>query len=438
MSKLFSLRVDRWRRPFVFITAFLLALALLTQGGQGEDEIEFLSGARLKGVVTAIDKQAKKITFRATISGRTVSRVFAYSRIHAVNYRGKRYVLNPKKTTGRPSKSSAAGGRTSSRNVARQIADAGTPPEWFSQVRLDYPRSLDLKWPMPAPKPWNNRKNIGQYIWDVLNPNPNRWRGGIRFAHFLLEQHPEDAGRRQRVLRTIGSMYFRFLQDYARAAHWLQKGGVRKGDRDVVMLAECYWRLGDKATAVELLSGRTISVPMIKLWGDMGETSKAVQLAEAYVRAGGSRHHAFLAAADACRLAGQTSLAVKYYNQVLAARVGKRNREKRQHDRARASLEAIKLFQRADVSRVRDGEYQAESLGYEGPIRVAVKVQSQKIVSVQVVRHKEKQFYSALTDVPRQILKKQGVRGVDATSRATITGEAIINAAAKALAQGAP
>ena len=39
--------------------------------------------------------------------------------------------------------------------------------------------------------------------------------------------------------------------------------------------------------------------------------------------------------------------------------------------------------------------------------------------------------------VPAQIIAKQGVKGVDATSRATITGEAIINATAKALAQGA-
>ena len=37
--------------------------------------------------------------------------------------------------------------------------------------------------------------------------------------------------------------------------------------------------------------------------------------------------------------------------------------------------------------------------------------------------------------VPAQIIAKQSVKGVEATSRATITGEAIINATAKALAQ---
>ena len=66
-----------------------------------------------------------------------------------------------------------------------------------------------------------------------------------------------------------------------------------------------------------------------------------------------------------------------------------------------------------------------------------MKVRGKKIEDVKVTQHKEKQYYSALTDVPSQIIAKQGVKGVDATSRATITGDAIINATAKALAQGA-
>ena len=40
-------------------------------------------------------------------------------------------------------------------------------------------------------------------------------------------------------------------------------------------------------------------------------------------------------------------------------------------------------------------------------------------------------------DTPAKIIAKQGVKGVDATSNATITSEAIINGTAKALASGA-
>ena len=57
-----------------------------------------------------------------------------------------------------------------------------------------------------------------------------------------------------------------------------------------------------------------------------------------------------------------------------------------------------------------------------------------RIEAVRVVHHKEKQFYSAIDDTTRKIVQRQGVKGVDATSSATITSNAIINASAKALA----
>jgi uncharacterized protein with FMN-binding domain len=76
-------------------------------------------------------------------------------------------------------------------------------------------------------------------------------------------------------------------------------------------------------------------------------------------------------------------------------------------------------------------------LGYEGQIQVNVVVSSGRIEAVKVTQHREKQFYSALTDTPAKIVAKQGVKGVDATTSATIKSEAIINATAKALASGA-
>jgi uncharacterized protein with FMN-binding domain len=57
-----------------------------------------------------------------------------------------------------------------------------------------------------------------------------------------------------------------------------------------------------------------------------------------------------------------------------------------------------------------------------------------QIESVEVVRHNEKQFYSAITDTQNSILRLQSVRGVDGTSGATITSQAIVNATAKSLA----
>ena len=60
-------------------------------------------------------------------------------------------------------------------------------------------------------------------------------------------------------------------------------------------------------------------------------------------------------------------------------------------------------------------------------------MQKGRITKLEVTQHREKQYYSAIRDVPQQIIRKQDLKEVDATSRATITAVAIINATAKAL-----
>ncbi len=55
---------------------------------------------------------------------------------------------------------------------------------------------------------------------------------------------------------------------------------------------------------------------------------------------------------------------------------------------------------------------------------------------MKVTRHREKQYYASLTDTPARIIKKQSLKGISATTGATLTSEAIINATAKALAGG--
>jgi uncharacterized protein with FMN-binding domain len=233
-------------------------------------------------------------------------------------------------------------------------------------------------------------------------------------------------------------MYHNLLEDYARAAFWWRQAGVDKTNdypASSVHLAESYWRLGNQPMADELLAKVPPNIHTVKLLADMGETAKAVQLAEAVAR-GGNPHIAYMLAGDAYRIAGNYTKALEMYQKVLnvsATGQGK-GRIDREHGRAWASIEAIQLFQLTDVKKVPDGTYRDSSLGYEGPVDVEVVVRDKRIESVRVTDHKEKQFYSALSDTPKKIIKKQGVQGVDATSGATITSEAIINATAKALA----
>jgi uncharacterized protein with FMN-binding domain len=429
-------------------TALLAALlvGLLAGVGLAEDVIEFLSGAKMVGEVTSIDKQKKMVSFSSKIGQRSFEREYPYSKIHAVTYRGKRFVLNATDgaaATGGSASGSSSEAKTRSRaEVLALIKQAGsTPPDWYDSTPVEHPPSLDLSWQEPAPGPWDNQKNMGQYIWDIINPNPGRWRSGIRLIHHLLATHKDDAALQQRAMRSLGEKYFIFFQDYARAAFWWQQAGVAYGDPESVYLAECYWRLGNAAMARELLldpekprSG-VIRAGMIKLWGDMGQLNKALKLTELYLRRGGDAHTALLMAGDACRTAGRFTDALKFYERALNTPDPGMGRAQRNIDRARANVEAIRMFELSDLSKVNDGKHTASAPAYEGPLTVEVAVQGGRIDSVEVTRHTEKQFYSAITDVPAQIIAKQGVKGIDATSRATITAEAIINATAKALAE---
>ena len=314
-----------------------------------------------------------------------------------------------------------------------------TPPDWFAATKVNHPPTLDLSWPDKPEGGWNNQKNVGQFIWDVINPNPGRWREGVKLMHQLLTTHQKDPVKRERIMLTLANMYHNLIEDYGRAAFWYRAVGVEKDpeeySRSAVILAECYWRLGYADEAKALLAKVPDGLTHAKLLGDMGEADRSIEMALANKDTQG---YAELTAGDACRNVGRYSDAVKHYQAVINLAQQAKDppgRLTQNQKRAVANIEAIRLFELFDPKQVPDGKYTADSQGYEGPVEVTVSVQRGRIGSVNVTRHREKQFYSAMTDTPAKIIAKQHVKGVDTTSNATITSEAIVNATAKALAE---
>jgi uncharacterized protein with FMN-binding domain len=341
--------------------------------------------------------------------------------------------------SGQPAaKSSSKGGGTRAELDALINRLGKTPPDWFKGTPLNYPPTLDLTWPMQAPGNWNNQKNVGQYLWDVVNPNPGRWKEGVKLMHHLLTLQKDDPEKRERIMLTLARMYHNLLEDYGRSAFWFRAAGVEKDPveyaQSAVVLAECYWRLGFEDEARKLLQKIPSNLAHAKLLGDLGETDKAIQMA---MEDPDSQGYSSLTAGDACRQAGRYDEALKYYQQVLALPVPATNppgRLVKNRSRANANVIAIQSFELSDPQKVPDGTYKSSSQGYEGPVEVAVTVKRGKIESVTISQHREKQFYSAMTDTPRKIVSKQSVKGIDTTSNATITSEAIVNATARALA----
>ena len=423
--------------PYVVCT---IAIAFLAVAAVAQDEVEFLNGSKIKGTVKEIRKDQKEFDIEIEVSGRTLTRTYKFSKVHAVTMSGKRHELTPKPAGDDTSKANVARSR---REVEQLIKNVGsTPPDWFDSTQLDYPQSLDLSWPLKPPQEgWNNQVNMGQYIWDIINPNPNRWQSGIKLVQHTMSLHKGDKKLLERDMRTLGNMYFNLFQDYPRAAYWIREAGASAGPRDAVTLAECYWRMGNKQMAMELFKSRTLHTTAIKLLGDMRETDRALQLVRTFTSSskfnGQQRGEVNLLAGDLCRQAGRLDAAIDYYEKALnEPEYRNQDYANRYKARARDSIEAIRLFDKANISQIADGTYSDSSIGYNGPIEVQVTIASGKIESVKVTNHQEKQFYAAIADTTRQIADKQGVANIDATSGATITSQAIVNATAKALAKG--
>ena len=421
-------------RGFVLVICVICFFQNLTVAAL--DTIEFLSGAKLEGKVLSIDKQKRRVLFESTIAGKTRSGTYPYTTIHRVHWNGKDYIVTPKATTNTtaPNSDSTEYVERSADEVKNLINTVGkSSPDWLSNTPLNHPKTLDLNWPHPAPKPWNSTKNMGQYIWDRINPNARQWRSGLRLMYHLNSMHPRNGELTKRIQRSIGGMYFRFFQDYPRSAWWLERAGPA-GNHDQIGLAECYFRMGSRDLARQALNKAGTSPGKIKLLGAMGEIETALKLADSYAKYANQPHEALLIAGDICRATDQFEKAIEYYEKVLAAKPARNEQySKRFRGRATDSIESIKLFELLDITQLEDGVYAGSSLGYEAPVHVEATVLSGRISKLEITKHREKQYYSAIRDVPEQIIRKQDLKQVDATSRATITAVAIINATAKAL-----
>ena len=313
--------------------------------------------------------------------------------------------------------------------VDRIIDEAGkAKPDWWDATPMNYPQTLDLSW---KPGGGKGQKDIGAYMWSVVNPNPAKWKEGVKLAQYTIGLNKGDQSAQEKAAGCLSGIYTEMLGDYARGAFWAKKNGRRE-----ITLVVCYMKLGCPSAAIEILrqigSDQTRNGQAIKLWAELGDLKTALDWAARL--APGDPTVANLAAGDACRRFGKIPEALNYYQKVLAVTQQVQRDDPVNKKRAAASIEAIKLFDTLDLAKIADGTYKSDSVGYTGPVEVSVTVKNHRIESVNVTNHHEKQFYSSLTDVPPQIVLKQSVKGIDTTTGATVTSEAIINASAKALA----
>lgn len=434
---------------------FLAWLSLAT--ALADDELELLSGTRIQGKILERNEQSIKI--QITVNHRSLIRSYPINRVRSVTQNGEKKnvaqenpatsklgsIPNSASTNSTMSVTDSTILQRSPEAVASLIEKMGrTPPDWFNETPLEFPNTLDLSWPEPAPIIWNYTRNVDHYIWDIVNTNPKRYPNGVRLMHHLLLVNQKNEGTRSRAMNELGRMYFEFFRDYARAAFWWREAKVEQnpkfsGTPSPAHLAECYWRLGSRAMAVDLLDRLPVTLAVIKAWGDLKEKDKALKLCNDGLGRGFLPTETYLLAGDVCRTSKDFAQATEFYRRTLEfplPRGNKGEQIKRDQDRARATLEVIRLFDTLDVSKIANGTYPSKSLGYYGNLEVEAVTKDGKIDGIKVVHNPDRQYYHAVDETIRRIIDRQTVNGVDAISGATVTSEAIIRASAKALSEG--
>ena len=131
--------------------------------------------------------------------------------------------------------------------IAKLVDQSGKDkPSWWDQATLNYPQTLDLSWAQG--KGWNASIVVGVWMWDVVNPNPSRWKEGTKFLHFVLSNAKQkkypDAERNATM--ALCHCYGDLLQDWPRAIYWYQQADAQYGKDEMrtIDTANALWHMG--------------------------------------------------------------------------------------------------------------------------------------------------------------------------------------------------
>jgi uncharacterized protein with FMN-binding domain len=91
------------------------------------------------------------------------------------------------------------------------------------------------------------------------------------------------------------------------------------------------------------------------------------------------------------------------------------------------SIESIKM---------KEGIYHGLGVGFGGGISTVIKIESNKIIDIEIVSHKETSGYyeEVYKDMAKEILKTQNI-SIDSVSGATVTSRGFLNSVKSGLSQ---
>jgi uncharacterized protein with FMN-binding domain len=411
------------------------------------DEIELLKGGKMRGKV--LKETDKFIAIELSEDGATMSMNLPTKNIHAVTIGGKRRVINEKaaapvrkpvvrrtrkpkeKKREKPGNGNGNGQLTRSKaEVEMLIKKAGaTRPEWWDSVNLSPPATLPMNW---ATRGKGTNANLSAYVHQKkVRGSANDWKHVVKILHKTLDVNKGKQSEELRSWSELGFFYGILLEDPARGAYCFRQGGSLFPE-----LATCYQKLGNESMAkaqiakVKPSSQMYFNSRIANVWAAVGDLQGALAFAKTFTRFGRA-DLVNLAMGNIYRAKGKYKEAQTYYQKGLDA--NPKRDGLRPSDRLKDGLEAVKALQKGDLSRIADGTHTGTSTGWSGNVVVEITIKAGKITAAKVTECRDTWPTNTRTYLPKRIVEQQGITGLDAVSGATVTSDAIINAAGKAL-----
>ncbi len=286
--------------------------------------------------------------------------------------------------------------------LAEAVANLKLPPTWFNDVKVDFDTNRPLKDAMPV-------------IQNLLDAGGEKAKQGVKLLYIYGEEKKQ---------RGDGYPFFLLLggEDIWAAKLFLESiAKYPEGHTEMyINLASLYVKYQEPQKALELLN-TALAKPPRAPWDVLHQAKISDKLGDVYAGLGNTEK-----ATERYRAAIELFPKVMVQNfRPLAQR----------HARKTAAKLELLTGKTLDISKLADGVYRGTSIGYGGPLDVAVTLKGGRITDIKV-EHKERIDQGASKIAPQQIIERQALK-VDAISGATVTLQAIVEATYRALTEPA-
>jgi uncharacterized protein with FMN-binding domain len=288
------------------------------------------------------------------------------------------------------------------RPVSEILANLKVPPDWLAATPVNWDTS----------KPW---KDARLEIRRLLALDDASVRQGVKLTWLYAQKADIGDGHELPMYLFLSGNYGWALKEYP---PYLERQRGKGATHGFLCYASCLAHFGDYQAALTALNQALSDLPP-KPWRTASEANIHNQTGDVYGRMG-----------NLAKAREQYAEAVRLYP--LSDQPYGRHLLPRKIAQIQAK-ERLLTLESLGTAKLRDGAYTGNATGYsdKNDLVVTLTIKAGRLAGLEV-RHEEKIDLNATKIIPKRILEKQSLK-VDAVTGATVTSQAIIEGAYRAL-----